>query len=341
MRGGVFNWPLRLGLIACCALVPWCVTPWYAAALLLALPLLRAPLDAMREHLLSRVCVLCACLCAALLLPAWLRPVIILWCAGLIAMSFTHIRPGSRTVLAGLALALSALVLLLALARSCSGGQLIPWLAEAIVDQIDRHPNSPALLLNAYQMGLARLEGDLALLPALRLGKAIIIPANVRLQMLYSLRASLEALLESLLPQGIICWLLTMALLPALAAEGILHLRGRHSDLPPVSRWYLPPRMATGATVMLLLGFLPYLSGASALVYLGGMCYALGYWACALQGAALAVFLMRGRGMKPPLCGLLVALGILALPLPLFFLGCFDQFRDPRQLRGPRDDEMN
>ena len=338
MRGGVFNWPLRLGLIALCAVVPWCVTPWYTLALLMTLPVLRAALDAIHEHWLSRACFLSGCLCAALLLPAWLRPTIILWGAALMAMSVTHVRAGTRTILVSLALAVSALIVTLAVTLPRAGGQIIPWLAEAVVDQIDRHPNGSAILLNAYQLGLARLEGKQALLPALTLGNAVIIAGDTRLQMLYSLRTSLEALLKSLLPQGMVCWALLMALLPALTAEGVLHLRGRRSDLPPLSRWYLPRQMTTGVVVMMVLGFLPYLTDAPVPAQLGEMCYALGYWAIVLQGVSLTIFLMSGRGVKPPLCALIIVLVILALPLALFFLGGFDQVRDPRHLRGSRDD---
>ena len=338
MRGGVFNWPLRLGLIACCAVVPWFLSPGYTVALLMALPILRALLDAMHEYPLSRLCVLCASVCAAWLFPAWLRPVLILWGGGLIAMSLTHVRTGSRTILASLALAVAALLLTLALTLPRSGGPFVPWAAQAIVDAIDRHPNSPAILLNAYQAGLARLEGNQALIPALRLGNLLIISPDTRLQMLYSLRTSLEILLAAWLPQSIVGWLLAMALLPALAAEAVLRLRGRSSDLPPLSRWYLPREMATGVVVMMALGFLPYLTDQPLLVGLGEMCYALGYWVCALQGAALMIHLMLGRGMKPLLCGLFVLLVMTMLPLALFFLGGFDQFRDPRHLRGPRDE---
>ena len=338
MRGGVFNWPLRIGLIACCAAVPWVLSPWYTVALLMALPILRAMLDTLHEHVLSRICVASAGIVGGLLLPEWLWPVVALWSACLIAMSFIHLRVGSRTILASLALALAALFMALGLTLPRSGGSFVPWAAQAIVDAIDRHPSSSALLLNAYQLGLARLEGQQALLPALRFGSFLIIPPDTRLQMLYSLRTSLEMLLTGLLPQAIICWLLAMTLLPALASEAILRLRGRSSDLPPLSRWHLPPEMATGAVVMMVLGFLPYLTNQPTLVGLGEMCYALGYWLFALQGAALMIARLLSRGMKPLLCGLLVLLVMAMLPLVLFFLGGFDQFRDPRHLRGPRDE---
>ena len=338
MRGGAFNWPLRLGLIACCAVVPWCVTPWYTVALLMALPALRALLDAVNERPTAWICVAGAYVAGGFLLPEWLWPAAALWCTGLLAMSFLRVPPGTRTILSNLALVVITLVLTLALALRRSGGPLVPWLAEAIVDRIDRHPNSAAILLNAYQAGLARLEGSLALLPALRLGNAVIIPAGTRLQLLYSLRASLESLLTGYLPQGLICWLLMMALLPALAAEAVLHLLGRSSDLPPLTRWHLPREMAIGAVVMMVLGFLPYLTDQPALAGLGQMCYALGYWAFALQGASLMIALTLERGVKPPLCGLFVLLVMTMLPLALFFLGGFDQFRDPRHLRGPRDE---
>ena len=335
MRGGALIWPLRIVLIACCAAAPWFVGAGYAAAVLLALPILRALLDAMHEHIVACVCVLSGCLCAALLFPAWLRPAIALWGAGLMAMSVLRVRAGSRTMLAGLALAAATAVITLALALPQSGGQLVPWLAQAIVDRIDGHPNSATMLLNAYQAGLARLEGDMALIPALRIFGAIIIPPDTRLELLYSLRASIESLLTSLLPRGIVLWMLLTALLPAIVAEGVLRGAGRHSDLPPLERWYMPRRLTNAVVVMMMLGFLPYLTASAPLVSLGEMCYTLGYWACALQGASLMLFLMVGRGVRPLGRWLLVALGVLFLPLALFFLGGYDQFRDPRHLRGP------
>lgn len=338
--GGALLWPLRIGLIACCAMMPWFAGPWYAAAVLLALPIFRVLLDAMHEHAVARLCVLGGCLCAALLLPRWLWPVIAVWGVGLLVMSVLHVRPGARTILSGALLAVVTSMLGLALALTQSGGQLIPWLAQALVDLIDRSPSSATLLLNAYQSGLARLEGTMALVPALRLFNTIIIPADVRLQLLYSLRTSIESLLRAYLPRGVVIWVLLTALIPALVAEGCLRSRGRQSDLPPFDQWYLPRELSNGVFVMLLLGLLPYLTDTAVLVYLGTMCYTLGSWACMLQGASLMICRMTERGAKPVTCALLAAVLMALLPLALFFLGCYDQFRDPRHLRGSRDETI-
>ena len=340
VRGGALIWPLRIGLIACCVVVPWLAGPWYAAVMLLALPILRALLDATHEHAVARVAVLGGCLCAAWLLPAWSWPVTALWGLGLLAMSFLRVRPGSHTLLAGLILSAGTAMLALAAAAVPSDGQIIPWLARLAVNGIDRHPNSAGLLLSLYQSGLARLKGDLALLPALRLFNTVIIPADVRVEMLRSLQYSFERLLESYLPRALTGWMLATALLSALAAEAGVRSLGRRSNLPPPGEWHVPPSWNAGVIALLLTSFLPYLTAAPVLLYLSGMASTLGYWAIALQGASLAVCLLLERGFRPAACGIIVALGVTGLPLALFFLGVYDQFRDPRHLRGSRDETI-
>lgn len=338
MRDGALIWPLRIGLAACCAVVPWFAGPWCAVAVLLLLPVLRALLDAMRERWTARVCVLGGCLCAGLMLPRWLLPAILLWGLGLLAMSLWRVPCGSRTMRASALHGALTGVVLLGLAVWRTGGQLVPELAQALVDWVDHHPNSATMLLNAYQMGLARLEGEMALIPALRIFQAIVIPPAVRRELLYSLRASLETLLQMNLPRWMMGWLLLTALLPALAAEGYLRGRRRRSDLPPLSMWHIPDGWVAGVVVMLLMSFLPYLTASPVLCSLGELCSTLGYWAYAAQGASLLVSMLIARGMRPPLIGALVALGVTVLPLVLFFLGGYDQLSDPRHLRASRQD---
>lgn len=341
VRGGALHWPLRIGLMALCAVAPWLAGPWYALAVLLALPMLRALLDAMREYLTARVCVVGGCLCAALLLPAWAQPAIALWGAGLLAMSLMHIPSGLRTMLANALLAIATAMLTLALIAARLDEALIPGLAQAMVDLIDGSRNSAELLLQAYQAGLARLEGGMSQSPAVQFFNLFVyIPSDVRVQLLYSLRASLEALLQSYLPQGVISFVMLTALLPALAAEGYLHSRGRASDLPPFTRWYMPRRLATGATVMLLLGLLPSLAPSALITYLGALGSALGSWAWALQGACSLAAMLKARGMQPFTYGLFIALAATAAPIVLFLIGCYDQFRDPRMLRGTHDETI-
>ncbi|MCH5287971.1 MAG: hypothetical protein J1E43_11140 [Christensenellaceae bacterium] len=340
VRGGAVIWPLRIGLTACCALLPWLAGPWYALVMLLALPILRALLDASHERLTAWLCVAGGCISAALLLPRWLWPAVAVWGLGLLTMSFLRVAPGKATIRSGAMLAAVTGISVLALSSLHFEGQMISALAQEAIDAIDRHPNSAAMLLSAYQAGLARLEGDLALVPALRLFNIVIMPQAVRMQLLYSLRFTIETVLQAYLPRWLVGWMLLTALVPALAVEGCLYGRGKHSDLPAPSRWYLPGRLAAGMMVMLLLSFLPYLTQSPALGYLGAMCGTLGYWAWAAQGASTLAYLLTGHGFRPLTCGLLIALGVTVLPLVLFLLGCYDQLCDPRLLRGSRSETI-
>lgn len=340
VRSGAMIWPLRIGLMVCCAALPWLAGPWYALVMLLALPLLRALLDVSHERLTAWACVAGGCVSAALTLPRWLWPAVAVWGLGLMAISFLRVAPGKATIRSGAVLAAAAGATMLMLLVQRYGGQMIPGLAQEVIDFIDQHPSSVEMLLSAYQTGLARLEGDLALVPALRLFNVIIMPPDVRLQLLNSLRFTLETLLEAYLPRWLVGWMMLTALLPALAQEGCLYGRGKHSDLPPLWQWYLPRGLAGGMSVMLLLGFLPSLTQSPVLGYLGVMCGTLGYWAWAAQGASMLVSLLSARGFQPLGCGLIVALGVTVLPLALFLLGCYDQLFDPRLLRGRRNDTI-
>lgn len=116
VRGGAGNWPLRLVLVALCAVVPWLAGPWYALAAMLALPVLRALLDAIHERFTAWICIAGACVSAALLLPGWLWPAMAAWGVGLVTMSALRLPAGSKTIYAGAALATGTGILALALA---------------------------------------------------------------------------------------------------------------------------------------------------------------------------------------------------------------------------------
>lgn len=340
VRSGARIWPVRLCLIAGCAVLPLLAGMWYTLIVLLLLPVIRVMLDAMRERVTLGICVAGSCLCAALQLPGWLWPVPAVWGLGLLGASALRVLPGKATIRFGAGLTAVAGITALALAASRYGGQLVPVLAQKAVDLVDRHPNGTIMLLSAYQSGLARLEGDLVLVPAASIFDSVTIPADVRAQLLYSLRASLEMVFQVSLPQWLVGWMLLTALVPALVLEGCLRNDGWHSDLPALGRWYLPGKMAVGAMILLLMGYLPYVTESPSWGYLGAMCGTLGYWAWAIQGASSAVSLMTVKGVQPLARGVLIALGVIVMPLILFLFGCYDQFRDPRQLRGFRNETI-
>ena len=151
----------------------------------------------------SVLCVLAAAAGWAVL-PQEALPVVLFWC---IACGLTSCLPMKRRLLrpalrSGMCLAAWGIGLFILL--RLTGGQIVSGLAQAACDYVDRSPDSTELLLRAYSAGYARLEGTAALAPAVRLMGTVVIPAETRIQMLYSLRVSLEEILPTLLCSAVV-----------------------------------------------------------------------------------------------------------------------------------------
>lgn len=322
MRDDPLVGTLRVGVIACCVVLPWLTGPWCAAAVLLALPVIQAMLGAMRERFVARVCVLGAWVAGMCLLPAGFRPVVALWCAGQMVVGLTGWE-GRRLMIANAALAVLTEALALLLADLSWKDPIIPTLAQMAVDWVDYSPQSAAWLLNAYQAGLARLPSDLAMVPAVRVFQAIIIPPETRLQLLYSLRASLESILYASLPSWLMAGVLCSALIPSLISEACLRGRGRHSDLPALEDWRMTAKQSAVTAVLMLGGILPLLTEQPVLVMMGMMSGFLGFWGYAVRGAVYLYGSLLAWREHSALRWILPVLLLLVFPLGLILYGIF------------------
>ena len=132
-------------------------------------------------------------------LPVETMPAVLIWCAGCgltacLPMKDRLMRPALRT---GMCLAVWCVGLITLL--QLTGGSLAGGLAQAACDYVDRSPDGTEILLRAYSAGYVRLQGAEAMMLATRYMNSIMIPETTRVQMLYTLRVSLEETLPSLL----------------------------------------------------------------------------------------------------------------------------------------------
>lgn len=334
MRKDITGLAVRTGAILCAAALPWALGWPAAAALLMLLPPASEWLRASDESAMATA-MAAGLAVSTLLFPVWLRPAIVAWCAVCAAAPWLPVRRLSRRALLWTCAAAAEVVLLLALTCVRFDGRMIPGMAQALTDAVDRAPDSARKLLTAYQLGLSRLTGEQKLLPAVSLFGQIIIPADTRVQMLYSLRLSLELLLESLLPQTAV-WAIGLPPVAVMLAAGrTLRRRGLTCDVPGPSAWRLEGAARYAALVLLAMGALQLFVDNPVACYLSRLSMAL-FSALYLTLGVCALWGLSQR--RAGTAAMLVAAVALA-PSIMTVIGLVDQAIDLRRLRPPRDDD--
>ena len=289
-----------------------------------------------------------AAVCAAaglacgMILPAELLPVVILWCGGSLLAAVVPVRnPLMRPVLWAsvcLAVWLAGLLILSAAAE----GQIVAGLAQGICDYIDASPERNNILINAYSMGLSRLEGIEALMPARRVSGYgyLFIEEETRLQMLYSLRVSLEELLPSALCSAMIYHTVITTLLCTVLPDWRRRRKGEEGLLPPMEKWYMPRRMGTAVFALLIGWVIALVSDDGVTGYLGMLCMGVFRMAFMLQGACFLLWMGKRMGIRSVMRSVwAVALSLLAPVIPII-MGMIDQRKDARHLRPNKEAEQ-
>lgn len=355
---------LRLAALLLAALLPCACFGWPAAVaeLLLAWPVAAAlQVSWGFEMALLPLMVAGAAMATCPAIPAWLMMV---W--GVLGTCGVLVRLRSQQANAAwwTGLCLAALMAAAAALHQASGAQLPAiYLAQRLIELIDQSPKGTEILLNAYQMGLASLEGKLAMLPALRLGSVVVMTPEVRMELLYGLRTSLEELLYAMLPKAGTMWALLTALACAVipgmrrrrqglpreekawlpwreavqtnkAAEAVLQRTRFAPVYPPMEEWHMPRMMGLGAACLYLCGLMPYAQAPAMhdlLVMLGNV----GSLMFMVQGASLMLFLMRRMDMQRSMRGTWTLVAAVLLPQLMVLMGFADQVLP---LRGPKDD---
>lgn len=212
-------------------------------------------------------------------------------------------------------------------------GPLISGLAQAACDWVEQSPQRNTILMNAYSMGYSRLEGTAALIPAIRVMGSVVIADETRLQMLYSLRVSLEEMLPSLICKTIVYHAAITALLCAVLPDWRRRKRGEHGELPPMEKWYIPRGLGLAIFLLSFGWLIGTMSTGGADRYFGWLCWAVFKAAYLIQGLCLMLWFEKKMGIRSAIRNIwAVALSILVPVIPVM-MGMVDQRRDARHLR--------
>lgn len=254
------------------------------------------------------------------------------WCALAVAMIWV---PTEKAVTRGVVWsAMTAAVICVALLvmNLHYHGMICDGLASGITQWIAEREDAAAILLRAYQSGLAGLEGNLAMLPAVRLFGNIVMPDQVRSELLKGLHTTLTLLLEYWLPSAIVNGIGLTGLLCAMLPDVYRARRGKPRRLPPFGAWRLPQQM-TGLTLLLLLGsLLRYFTGSMVTARVSVMCGAAFQDIYMILGMCTASELMKWRGTGRGTRRLILAVGAIMAPFVLVVIGMADQAVDLRKM---------
>ena len=302
-------------------------------ALLLLLPVITAITGVFRGWPVTGAVSVLAAVIGWKVFPAAALPAVLFWCAACaltacLPMQKKLFRPALRTAMC-LVLWCISLVTILQL----TGGHVVTGLAQAACDYVDRSPDSTNLLLRAYSAGYARLPGTEGLIPAVRIMGVVTIPAETRVQMLYTLRVSLEELLPSLLCSIMIYHTALTVLLSTVLPDWLRRKKGETGDFPPMECWYMPRRLGA-AVFALCLGWLIALMAEDGVgAYLGWLCADVFRAAFILQGICWMQWMGRRMGIRSAVRNVWSVILSVVMPLIPMIMGMIDQRRDARHLR--------
>ena len=299
----------------------------------LLLPVAAAMTGAMYGWPVTGVLCILAAAAGWAVLPQEALPVVLFWC---IACGLTSCLPMKRRLLrpalrSGMCLAAWGIGLFILL--RLTGGQIVNGLAQAACDYVDRSPDSTELLLRAYSAGYARLAGTAALAPAIRLMGSVVIPAETRIQMLYSLRVSLEEILPTLLCSAVVYHTALTVVLSTVLPDWMKRKKGEQGEFAPMERWYMPRRMGV-AVFALCIGWVMAMMAQEGIgAYLGWLCGDVFRAAFILQGICWMQWMGKRMGVRSTVRNIWSVILSVVMPLIPMIMGMIDQRRDARHLR--------
>lgn len=276
-----------------------------------------------------------AAVASGFVLPGAALPTALVWCVScLLAACVPVRRPLLRPVLwcgACLVTWCAGLITL----YQVTNGPISLTLAQTICNLIDASPERDTILMNAYSMGWCRID---ALVPA-SWGSVRIEEAD-RLQMLFSLRVSLEEALPTFLCDALVYHTALTVLLCTVLPDWRRRRNGQEGLFPALDKWYMPRRMGRAVWALMIGWVISLLSGGGVSGYLGTLCADVFRIAFLLQGVCFLQWVGKKMGIRSTMRNIWsVVLSVLAPIIPII-VGLIDQKRDARHLRPNKEAEQ-
>ncbi len=236
-------------------------------------------------------------------------------------------------------------LLIMLLQRYQVYGDLYEGLSYDILRVMMNAWTRPQVLYSAYVSGLAALDAKrtaaLESLGALTGGNVLPwLSEDVLQQLEWSLRATIERTLPSIMPdllvKGIMAFSLGMLLCWRKFPDA--------EDTPTTDRWFMPTPLGISMAVLLLLSAAQLFTTNATIALAASLLGSVAFWSFAVQGVSAQNFAMIRAGATRGRRWFLTILMVLFVPILPMFAGCVDQIRDPRGLRDDRhrkDDDFS
>ncbi|MCQ2457459.1 MAG: YybS family protein [Clostridia bacterium] len=255
------------------------------------------------------------------------------WCGLTCAIALTPFRRRAVRPILWAVLPVLMWVSLLAVLNAVYDGAIIPGLAQTAQDLVEASPDCVEILLRAYSSGLARLAGTEALVPAYSVMGRIVMTDRVKMQLLYSLRVSLEKMLPGMMCTVIIWHAAINTLLCVWLPDLLRRRNGEKGILPSPEGWYIPGSAGAAAVSLCAGWLLTFLAEEGPVYYLGLLCSNVFQVIFLIQGICLMLWLEKRMGMRVLGRTLWVLIMTLLAPVIPIVMGLIDQRRDIRNLR--------
>lgn len=332
------RWVLRGGCVALAAGVPLLTGLPGALVWMAVLPVAVECCRVMDERLTCAASIAAALLgCACALSSAVMVLLASLWCLVGLGMCLWRENDTWRRGLAWAGVCAMMICVGLAWANIHGEGTVFSQLAERLVAWVDTRDDAAEILLRCYQMGFSRLEEDMQ--PVVNLLGLLFMTQQVRLELLYSLRTTLEALLISLLPRALVAWVLLTAVLTAGLPDVLRRKRGLQGQLAPFAAWHLTDGQRFWLDGLALGYILSLVASTAEAALVGELCAAVFHYVYMLLGLATMEGITKRYGTARPLRRLWMAACLVLAPVVLVILGIADGALDLRKLRRSTEDE--
>lgn len=323
---------LWLSYIVLALCVPLVCGPWAALGLLLLLPLISTCGRSLGKRWLSWVITVELGISCCLVLPKAMILPVSLWCGAAVLITLL---PEDKPIWHGMAWAgccLGTICLVLIGLYACYRGQIVPGLAWSLTNWIGKLDNVQDILFQCYRLGLASLEEELQLY--VQLFGRFAIRLDVKNQLLYSLRTTLEDVLTLLLPQALVLWVMLTGVTAAWIPDALRRKHGGKWYIPPFWLWELNDSFRRGLTVFMWMYLLRFLPGSPVIATIGTMCGAVFWDGYVIFGLAVVNGIGIQLAKSKPVRRLWMLGCLLLAPILLVMLGIVAGRIDLRRIHG-------